>query len=196
MKLAVIPARGGSKRILRKNIKPFGGLPMISWSIRAALTSNCFDRIIVSTDDAEIQDGLEIVQRQLANRTVRAGEEELFKARAKEQGRVKLIDLVRARLDVKNDCFVAELPSVRINDARIPDEMVHTHDRMLTGGFYAEVDLTYDPTIAEEKSGRPFGIEALREIQLSKSDALASLYRSYLINASGFASSHLSRCWS
>lgn len=54
MKLAVIPARGGSKRILRKNIKPFGGLPMISWSIRAALTSNCFDRIIVSTDDAEI----------------------------------------------------------------------------------------------------------------------------------------------
>lgn len=54
MKLAVIPARGGSKRILRKNIKPFGGLPMIAWSIRAALTSNCFDRIIVSTDDAEI----------------------------------------------------------------------------------------------------------------------------------------------
>jgi pseudaminic acid cytidylyltransferase len=54
MKLAVIPARGGSKRILRKNIKPFGGLPMIAWSIRAALTSKCFDRIIVSTDDVEI----------------------------------------------------------------------------------------------------------------------------------------------
>jgi pseudaminic acid cytidylyltransferase len=54
MKLAVIPARGGSKRIPRKNIKPFGGLPMIAWSIRAAIKSNCFDRIIVSTDDAEI----------------------------------------------------------------------------------------------------------------------------------------------
>ena len=54
MKLAVIPARAGSKRIPRKNIKSFGGLPMIAWSIQAALRSQCFDRIIVSTDDPEI----------------------------------------------------------------------------------------------------------------------------------------------
>jgi N-acylneuraminate cytidylyltransferase len=54
MRLAVIPARGGSKRIPRKNIKPFGGLPMIAWSIAAAKLSGCFDRIIVSTDDIEI----------------------------------------------------------------------------------------------------------------------------------------------
>jgi pseudaminic acid cytidylyltransferase len=54
MKLAVIPARGGSKRIPRKNIKLFGGQPMIAWSIRAAIESNCFERIIVSTDDEEI----------------------------------------------------------------------------------------------------------------------------------------------
>jgi N-acylneuraminate cytidylyltransferase len=56
MRLAVIPARGGSKRIPRKNIKPFCGKPMIAWSIEAALASGCFDRIIVSTDDAEIAD--------------------------------------------------------------------------------------------------------------------------------------------
>jgi N-acylneuraminate cytidylyltransferase len=54
MKIAVIPARGGSKRIPRKNIKPFGGKPMIAWSIEAAKSSVLFDRIIVSTDDAEI----------------------------------------------------------------------------------------------------------------------------------------------
>jgi pseudaminic acid cytidylyltransferase len=54
MRLAVIPARGGSKRIPRKNIKTFGDLPMIAWSIRAAIDSQCFDRIIVSTDDEEI----------------------------------------------------------------------------------------------------------------------------------------------
>ena len=54
MKLAVIPARGGSKRIPRKNIKLFGGKPMISWSIEAAQATGLFDRIIVSTDDAEI----------------------------------------------------------------------------------------------------------------------------------------------
>ncbi|WP_173912015.1 pseudaminic acid cytidylyltransferase [Acinetobacter sp. Marseille-Q1618] len=54
MQLAVIPARGGSKRIPRKNIKLFHGKPMIAWSIEAALESNCFDEVWVSTDDAEI----------------------------------------------------------------------------------------------------------------------------------------------
>ena len=54
MKLCVIPARGGSKRIPRKNIKIFNGKPMIAYSIEAALKSNCFDKVIVSTDDDEI----------------------------------------------------------------------------------------------------------------------------------------------
>ena len=54
MRLAVIPARGGSKRIPRKNIKSFCGQPMLAWSIAAARESGCFDRIIVSTDDDEI----------------------------------------------------------------------------------------------------------------------------------------------
>lgn len=134
-------------------------------------------RYCSSTDETEIQEGLEIVQRQLESRTVRAGEEELFKARAKELGRVKLIDIITARLDTKNDCFLAELPSLRIKDARISDEMVHAHERMLTGGFYAEVELSYDPAIAEEKNGRPFGIDSLREIQLSKRDALDTMAR-------------------
>lgn len=54
MRLALIPARGGSKRIPRKNIKLFHGKPMLAWSICAAQTSGLFDRIVVSTDDAEI----------------------------------------------------------------------------------------------------------------------------------------------
>jgi pseudaminic acid cytidylyltransferase len=54
VKLAVIPARGGSKRIPRKNIRPFCGKPIIAWSIEAARESGCFDRVVVSTDDAEI----------------------------------------------------------------------------------------------------------------------------------------------
>jgi N-acylneuraminate cytidylyltransferase len=54
MKLAVIPARGGSKRIPRKNIRPFLGSPIISYSIRAALDAAVFDKVIVSTDDTEI----------------------------------------------------------------------------------------------------------------------------------------------
>lgn len=54
MKVAIIPARGGSKRIPRKNIKLFNGKPMIAWSIEAASKSGCFDEIVVSTDDPEI----------------------------------------------------------------------------------------------------------------------------------------------
>lgn len=53
-KLAVILARGGSKRVPRKNIIDFGGKPMLAWSVEAALRSECFERVLVSTDDPEI----------------------------------------------------------------------------------------------------------------------------------------------
>lgn len=52
--LAVIPARGGSKRLPRKNLLPLGGRPLIGWTIAAAQASGVFDAILVSTDDAEI----------------------------------------------------------------------------------------------------------------------------------------------
>ncbi len=54
MNICIIPARGGSKRIPRKNIKEFNGRPIIAYSIEAAIESNCFDKVIVSTDDDEI----------------------------------------------------------------------------------------------------------------------------------------------
>lgn len=54
MNLAIIPARGNSKRIPRKNIKPFHGKPMIAWAIENALQSGMFDEVMVSTDDLEI----------------------------------------------------------------------------------------------------------------------------------------------
>jgi len=132
-------------------------------------------RYCASTDQEEIDEGLEIVQRQLKSRTVKAGEEELFKARARENGEVKIIDLITARLDAKTDSYIATLPSLRLTDVRISSELVNEHERMLTGGFYAEITLNYDAAIAQENKGRPFGVESLREIQLSKRDVLDSL---------------------
>lgn len=154
-------------------------------------------RYCATTDEAEIQEGLEIVQRQLQSRTVKAGEEELFKARARETGSVKIIDIITARLDAKSDSYVASLPSLRLNDVRISPELIKEHERMLTGGFYAEITLGYDAAIAQEKGGRPFGIDALRAIQLSKRDVLASLaegrkqlttteWRHFLLRSVGF----------
>ena len=131
-------------------------------------------RYCASTDQEEIDEGLEIVQRQLKSRTVRAGEEELFKAKALETGEVKIIDLVTARVDNKGE-YVASLPSLRLTDVRISSELVNQHERMLTGGFYAELGVTFDVAIAQEAKGRPFGITSLREIQLSKRDVLETL---------------------
>ena len=132
-------------------------------------------RYCATTDEAEIEEGLAIVERQLADRTVRTGTEELFKARARERGSIKLIDIVRARLDARTDSLIAELPSLSLRDVRIEDALVKRHERMLTDGFYAEVTLGYDAAIALEKNGRPFEIEALRAIQLSKADVLDTL---------------------
>ena len=134
-------------------------------------------RYCASVDDEEIAEGLKIVERQLGEKTVRAGEHELFKARAKDKGHVKLIDIITARLDAATDSFVATLPSLQLKDVRIGEKMVNDNERMLTGGFYAEVELAYDPAIAQEKSGRPFGIESMREIQLSKREVLPALYQ-------------------
>lgn len=134
-------------------------------------------RYCATTDENEILEGIDIVQRQLTTRTVRAGEEELFKARAREEGSVRIIDIITARLDARTDSYVASLPSLRLTDVRISPEMVKQHERMLTGGFYAEITLSYDAAFAQEKNGRPFGIEALRPIQLSQREVLETLAR-------------------
>jgi len=89
--------------------------------------------------------------------------------------RVKIIDLITARLDAKTDSYIATLPSLRLTDVRISPELVNEHERMLTGGFYAEIAIEYDSVIAQEKPSRPFGVRSLREIQLSKRDVLDNL---------------------
>ncbi len=132
-------------------------------------------RYCASTDPEEIEEGLEIVQRQLESRTVRAGEEELFKAQAYKNGSVKLIDLVSARFSQADKGYIATLPSVQLNKVRISDQLVDDNQRLLTGGFYAEITLEYDALIAEENSGDAFGVKDIRPIQLSKRDVLDTL---------------------
>jgi ATP-dependent Lon protease len=129
-------------------------------------------RYCASTDEKEIAEGLEIVEKQLKDRTVRTGDQEIFKARARDTGPVKLIDLVKARLDTRSDSYVAELPSLALKEVRIADNLVREHERMLTDGFYAEVTLSYDAIIAQQQAGRPFAIDSIRPIQMSKSDVL------------------------
>ncbi len=160
-------------------------------------------RYCATTDPDEIVEGLAIVERSMKERTVRAGEEELFKSRAREQGRIKIIDLLRARLDTKSDAYKAELPSLQLADIHISDELVNEHDRMLTGGFYAEVTLEYIAALGKESGGQPFRVESVRPIQMSTRDALETFikgrahftlqqWRELLLRSVGFEPSRFS----
>src|ERR1035438_5205229 len=150
--------------IVRKDlVRQFRGqFPVPTYVVEFMLGRYC-----ATTDEKEIAEGLELVRDQLSSRTVRADEDELIKTNARKSGAVRAIDIVSARLEAKTDSYLVSLPSLRLNDVRIGDELVHANERMLTGGFYAEIDLGYDATIAQERGGRPFQVNAVRPIQLS-----------------------------
>jgi ATP-dependent Lon protease len=173
-KLDNIAAKAFEGSVVKKDlIKQFKNqFPVPTYVIEFLLGRYCATIV-----EAEILEGLEIVKRQLKDRTVRTGEEEYFKSRARERGSVKIIDIITARLDTRTDSYLATLPSLQLSDVRITPEMVSENDRMLTGGFYAEIDLSYDAAIAQEKNGRPFGINSIRPIQLSQRNVLDLLYR-------------------
>jgi ATP-dependent Lon protease len=159
--------------IVRKDlVRQFRGqFPVPTYVVEFMLGRYC-----ATTDEQEIAEGLELVRSQLSSRTVRAGEDELVKSRARETGATRVIDIVTARLDAKSDSYLATLPSLRLPDVRIADELVRENERMLTGGFYAEVDLGYDATIAQERGGRPFQVNAVRPIQLSTRGILDRIF--------------------
>jgi ATP-dependent Lon protease len=158
--------------VVRKDlVRRFRG----QFSVPTYVVEFMLGRYCASTDPKEIEEGVEMVEEQLTARSVRAGEEELFKARARDKGSVKMIDIIAARLEAKSDSYLATLPSLRLTDVRINDKLVRDHERMLTGGFYAEVELGYDASIAQEKGGRPFEVLSLREIQLSTRDILEKI---------------------
>lgn len=169
-----LAARAFEGLIVRKDLaRRFKG----QYSVPTYVGEFLLGRYCATTDESEIDEGLQIVQRQLRERAVRAGEEEYFKSKAREEGTVKIIDHITARLDEKSDSYVAIVPSLRLNDVRISPWQVSDHERLLTGGFYADLEIEYDAVIAQEKHGRPFGIVNLRPIQLSKHEVLSDLVR-------------------
>jgi uncharacterized protein (TIGR02653 family) len=161
-------------------------------------------RYCATTDPDEIAQGLEVVQRSMRERTVRAGEAELFKARTRTKGQIKVIDLLKARLDAGSDAYKAELPGMQLSDIHIDDQLVNENERMLTGGFYAEVTLEYIAALASQTGNQPFRIAAVRPIQMSTRDALDTFiggrsrftldqWRDLLLRSVGFEPSQFSR---
>ena len=182
------------KDLVRKFSKQF---PVPTYVVEFLLGRYC-----ASTDEAEIAEGLELVQKSLQNKAVSNGNEELFKAHAREKGKIKIIDLVTAKLDSRRDVYVAKLPSLQLDDVRISRDLVMANERMLTGGFYAEVTLEYDKAMTDQHMN-PFGIAEIREIQLSKADVLQTLcearkaftteeWKAFLLRCAGYEPTALS----
>lgn len=118
-----------------------------------------------STDPEIVEKGLEYVRETLSRNYVRADESEKVKALTRRKGSHRIIDKVKVRLDTKTDHFWAELVNLGIKDAFIPDEMVHKNDKLLLGGIWALLDLSYDPEFQEGGVTHPFAIERLKPIQ-------------------------------
>ena len=126
--VAIVPARGGSKRIPRKNIRRFRGRPMLAWSVEAALESGAFDSVMVSTDDAEIAETARACGAEVPFlRSAEAADDHATTsdvlleviARYQEEGRV--FDLAC--------CLYPTAPFVRAEDLRAGKE------RLLAGDF-------------------------------------------------------------
>lgn len=121
-----------------------------------------------STDDEEkIKEGVENVQRVLREHYVNPDEANLIQAKIQQRGSYKVIDKISVRLDPSKDKYWAHLSNLNIKDANISEALVSSHEKLMTGGIWAIIDIDYDPLQTIGSKIFPFVISKIRPIQLS-----------------------------
>ena len=121
-----------------------------------------------STDDEEkIKEGVENVQRVLREHYVNPDEANLIQAKIQQRGSYKVIDKISVRLDPSRDKYWAHLSNLNIKDANITEALVTSHEKLMTGGIWAIIDIDYDPLQTIGSKIYPFVISKIRPIQLS-----------------------------
>ena len=125
-----------------------------------------------TTDEEEIRVGLEQVKSAIAERIVRGDQSELVKARLQRSGSMKLIDLVTVTFDekVQGGKFWAKLATCGLDRVHIDPENVHKHERLLTGGIWANIELAYDDSMTGDGVIRPFVLHRLAPIQIASAN--------------------------
>lgn len=125
-----------------------------------------------TTNEEEILHGLKQVKDAIAERIVRGDQSELIKARLQRSRSLKLIDLVTVTFDekVQGGKFWARLATCGLDKVHIDHEVVHKHERLLTGGIWANTELIYDDTLATDGAIRPFAIQRLAPIQIASTN--------------------------
>ena len=120
-----------------------------------------------STDEEVIIEGLEFVREVLSSKYVKPDEREAVKSAIKQHTSYELIDKISVRLVETHDKYWARLSSLNLDFINIDERDVREHDRLLLGGIWAEIELTYDETFIFRGVNRPFFIKSIRPIQLS-----------------------------
>lgn len=142
-----------------------GGANVPVFVLEYLLANSC------STDDEQkIKEGVENVKNVLRKHYVNPDEANLIQAKIREEGTYKVIDKISVRLDASKDKYWAELSNLNIRDANIDDRIVTEHEKMMMGGIWAIVDITYDSTLAIGSKLYPFVVSKVRPIQLSSFD--------------------------
>jgi ATP-dependent Lon protease len=119
-----------------------------------------------STDPEVIDEGIKEVKRILTENYVHPDQAELLKSKVRELGRYRVIDKVKVKLHETEDKYWAELVNLQLNYVNISEELIRRYERLLGGGLWGIVDLTYNPEIIHKGIVRPFVIEQFRPIQL------------------------------
>ncbi|MBI3303494.1 MAG: protease Lon-related BREX system protein BrxL [Deltaproteobacteria bacterium] len=123
-------------------------------------------RYCSSTDEEIVAAGLREVQRILTEHFVRSEQAPHIQALIRERGKYRLIDKVKVRLSPKEDRYWAELVQLRVPDATIPDELATRYPRLLLGGCWAQIEVSYVPENVSRGSVFPFVIDRLSPIQV------------------------------
>ena len=146
-----------------RNLKGSANVPV--FVLEYLLANSC------STDDEEkIKEGVANVQRILRDHYVNPDEANLVQSKIKDLGHYRIIDRISVRLDPTKDKYWAELSNLNIRDANIDDALVGAHEKLMTGGIWAIIDVDYDPSLMIGNKIYPFVVSKIRPIQLSNFD--------------------------
>ncbi|RLI77129.1 ATP-dependent Lon protease [Archaeoglobales archaeon] len=128
-----------------------------------------------SSDEEVIEAGLQEVKRILSEHYVRPDQVELFKAKVRELGKHQVIDKVKVRLVETEDKYWASLVNLQIDKVNIGEDLVYKYERLLAGGVWAVIELSYDSTFYHRNELRPFVIENIKPIQLASGNVLKEI---------------------
>lgn len=149
------------RKDLTKNIKEGANVP--SYVLEYLLGMYC-----ASDNEEEIQQGMQMVKKVLANNYVRPDEAEKVKSLIRERGHYKIIDKVTAKLNERTDSYQCDIFNIGLQGIHLDDDYVRKYEKLLCGGIWCILEITYN--YDESSKTSPFQIESLKPIQMPSTD--------------------------